>query len=101
MSDGAITFDRPIRLYTPLGFPLIDELPDLSILSLFLSDHDPRERGQVRYAVYNLASSPNVQDVSSFIRNRGLSGVFVGNWMLVAEWRDVPMFLGDRNEVSE
>ena len=54
----------------------------------------------MRYAVYDFAGSQNVQDVSAFIRNKGFSDTFAGNWMLVAEWRDVPMFPGNREEVS-
>ena len=54
----------------------------------------------MRYAVYDFAGSQNVQDVSAFIRNKGFSDTFTGNWMLVAEWRDVPMFPGNREEVS-
>lgn len=98
LSDGAITFDRPIRLYTPLQFPLRNRLFDLQIVSVFLADHDPRESGQVRYAVATGTASQNVQAVSSFIRNKGFSDDFNGNWMLVAEWRDVPEYPGTKQE---
>ena len=33
-----------------------------------------------------------MKNVSMFIKNRGFSGNFTGNWMLVAEWRDVPRY---------
>jgi hypothetical protein len=79
---------------------LLDGLADLVLLAPFLADHDARERGRIRYSVYERASSPNVRSVSSFIRNKGFSEDFAGNWMLVAEWRDIPVFPGNRDEVS-
>jgi len=95
LSDGAITFDRPTRLYRPLQFPLRN---NLQIASVFLADHDPRESGRVRYAVFSGASSRNVDTVSSFIRNKGFSNDFKGTWMVVAEWREVPEYDGANPE---
>ena len=69
----------------------------------FLADHDPRQRGQVRYKVYDSSAQENVAAVSSFVRRGGHSSEsFVGTWMIVAEWRDVPMFPGtDLNTVRK
>ena len=66
----------------------------------FLADHDPREVGNVKYKVYDMNSLGGMDTVSSFIRNSTSSDNFIGNWMLVAEWRDVPMFRGDISIVS-
>ena len=98
LSDGAITFDRPIRLHVPLEFPL---QADLQILSVFLANHDSRVTGLISYAVYTSAKSQNVQIASSFIKEKGFSGDFTGTWMLVAEWNGIPMYPGKQlNTVS-
>jgi hypothetical protein len=97
LSDGAIIFDKPFPLSTPLTFPLTFT----QIVAPFLADHNARRTGaMVRYRVHDSTSS-EVRRVSSFIRNRGFSGRFIGNWMLVAEWRNVPMHEGfDSRRVS-
>ena len=97
LSDGAIVFDRPISLYQPQQFPA-EGFGGLQILAPFLADHDPRDRGAVRYQVYNGATE-EVKTVSEFIRNRNVDSTFDGTWMLVTEWRDVPMFGGDQEIV--
>ena len=48
--------------------------------------------------MYTGAMTPHVETVSTFIKNRGFSGTFTGNWMLVAEWRDVPRYPAISNE---
>lgn len=37
--------------------------------------------------------------VSSYIKNGGFSEDFSGHWMLVAEWKNVPMYPGDRPDI--
>ena len=103
LSDGAITFDRPVRLSRAVDFPLEGKLQNLQIISLFLTNHDPRSVGLVRYRTYSGAAfSRDVQTVSRFLRNKGFSEGFAGNWMLVAEWRDVSAYpaMGEDDEVS-
>ena len=96
MSDGAIT-NRPISLSTPLTFPLDS---DLQIVAPFLTDHATIP-GSVRYRVYT-GVTDEVMMVSNFTKNMGFPGDFVGNWMLVAEWRNLPgSYPGaDRTNVS-
>ena len=66
----------------------------------FLADHNPQAGGSVRYKVYDMNSLNGMDTVSSFIRNSTTSENFQGNWMLAAEWRDIPMFGGDATIVS-
>ena len=87
----------PIRLYQSRRFPLEESI---QILSVFLSDHDARTQGQIRYRVYNEPSAPEVKVASTFLRNKGFSEYFEGSWMIVAEWRDVPQFGTDFSAVS-
>ena len=94
LSEGAIMFDSPLTLYTPQQHPLEGFLARFQIASVFHADHDPRSSGTVRYRVFTMASDP-VLRVSQFIRNRNISESFMGTWMLLVEWRDVPEFLGD------
>ena len=80
-----------------MRFPLSKSI---QILSVFLSDHDARTQGEIRYRVYNEPLAPEVKDASAFLRNKGFSTDFEGSWMMVAEWRDVPQFGTDFNRVS-
>ena len=91
LSDGAIVFDRPIKLYDPITFPLEGELAGFQVVAPFLADHDPRLFGSVRYKVYSNPNQ-NMKLVSEFIRNKNYSSDFDGTWMLVAEWKDVPQY---------
>ena len=97
LSDGAITFDRGVRLNTPQMYPLEGDFSSLQVVSVFLADHDPRSGGSVRYRV-DRNTTEDVKTVSEFIRNQNVSTSFEGVWMLVAEWKDVPMF-GNNNQV--
>ena len=45
-------------------------------------------RGSVKYRVYT-GTADEVVAVSNFTRSMGYPGDFVGNWMLVAEWRNL------------
>ena len=54
----------------------------------------------MKYKVYDMNSLDGMDTVSSFIRNSNTSDNFQGNWMLAAEWRDVPMFGGNISIVS-
>ncbi len=100
LSDGAITFDRPIALYQPMTFPLEGDLVNFQLVAPFLADHDPRKFGLVRYKVYSRPNE-NTRVVSEFIKNKNFSSNFVGTWMLVAEWYRVPLYpASDANIVS-
>lgn len=66
----------------------------------FLADH-ATVTGTVRYKVYTGATNQVIRRVGSFVRNRGFPGDFAGNWMLVVEWRNLPMYPGsDTSRVS-
>ena len=98
LSDGAIVFDRKERLYQPQTFPS----PNRQIVAPFLTDHDPRSNGRVHYKVYN-EPTRNMEMVETFLKHRNAtSAEFTGSWMLVAEWKDVPMSPATEptNEVS-
>lgn len=87
MSDGAITFDTPLKLTSsiPLNFPQ----SRFQMVAPFLADY-ATVPGTVRYRVYTGVSDQEIiRRVSSFVRNRGFPGEFVGHWMLVVEWRNL------------
>jgi hypothetical protein len=66
---------------------------------VFLANHDSRITGLVNYIAYSSSSFDNVQIASSFIKNKGFSKDFIGNWMMVAEWKGVPMYPGKQMDI--
>ena len=54
--------------------------------------------GDVSYQVYS-SGSPLLDTVNAFICDEK-NFDFNGNWMLLAEWNDVPLFVGPVSEVS-
>ena len=56
----------------------------------FWVEHNARVDGQVSYEVHNSSNSnPILHQVSLFI-NRKLNNDFLGSWMIIGEWRDIP-----------
>ncbi len=73
--------------FTPSLFP--EELP--FSVAPFWADIDISSGGEIRYEVHTSASNTSfLATVSSFITAETES-VFMGEWMLVAEWREVPL----------
>ena len=57
----------------------------------FWVKHNARVDGQVSCEVHNNSSNsdPILHQVSLFI-NRKLNNDFLGKWMIIGEWRDIP-----------
>ena len=67
-----------------------------SFVAPYWVDNDPSSGGIISYEVHT-ASNPLLSQVSQYVsNNRGSQ--FCGTWMLVADWRDVPVF--DESGVS-
>lgn len=88
------------------GVPDIDSSPSLfpSELSFavapFWADVDISNGvGEIRYEVHNASSDPVIAEVSAFVSQQQQT-VFQGEWLLVAEWRDVPEFGENTSLVS-
>lgn len=89
-----------LRLYEVNSFPLQCSDDQVQVLAVFLTDHDARVNGTISYKVYT-RSNMNMDTVSTFIQSNRGSTNFMGTWMIVVEWRDVPRYLGnDPKEVS-
>ena len=71
---------------------------DGNLIAVFLSDHDARFSGSIRYKTYD-SDSKNLDTVSRFVQSRQ-NVTFKGTWMIIAEWRDVPQYRSSINEVS-
>ena len=72
------------------------------IVAPFWADHDTSVGGQVSFEVHNSSSgTPTalLTRVNAYIRQQ-LQTDFRGTWMLIAEWREVPYFLGVNTTVS-
>ena len=61
------------------------------LVAPFWDDIVTTNRGKISYKVFTGTSHTLIQRVSSFVTYK-MNGTFSGNWMLVAEWRDVAEF---------
>ena len=93
-TNGIISFSRPFTYHSPSLFPGSSFYN--FIIAPFWTDNDiSRGVGQVSYWVYdNETESESIDFVSTFISQQE-QVEFSGTWMLTAEWRDVPEYLGN------
>ena len=70
------------------------------IVAPFLSNIDTNMDGEIAYEVHSNTSSPGVlAQYSSFIRLRE-DAAFYGTWMIIAEWKKIPLFAQSSEMVS-
>ena len=95
-TNGIISFSRPFPYHSPHLFPGSSFYQFL--VAPFWTDNDISNGvGSVFYQVHDIMTE-SLNWVSSFISQRQQVR-FNGNWMLVAEWRNVPKYLGDTSIV--
>ena len=89
ITNGYFSLDAQFVSYIPHRFPLVDQY----LLAPFWSDVDITNGvGTIQYEVHSRTTGGTpLQDVSEFISNEG-NVVFEAEWMLVAEWREVPQW---------
>ena len=98
-TNGIISFGRPFSSHSPHLFPGTSFYNYL--VAPFWTDTDITEGvGEVSYLVYDKSQSESLSWVSTYISQQQQIS-FTGTWMLVAEWRDVPEYLGDTSIVSD
>lgn len=67
----------------------------------FWTDSDISEGvGEVSYQVYDNSQSESLSWVSTYVSQQQQIN-FIGTWMLVAEWRDVPKHQGELTTVGD
>lgn len=98
-SNGFFTFDNKVTYTRPQLFS--PSSPTTSIVAPFWANNDISTRvGSVSYEVHNSqASSDYIDSVSAFISWQQQIK-FKGNWMILAEWKDVPGNNGSLDNVS-
>ena len=90
-------FDHALRSWTPYLFPGSGQN---SLAAPFFTDIDISEGvGHIRYEIHTNASSEYLLSVSTLI-NEHMGTEFSGEWLMIAEWRDVPAFGQSLNIVS-
>ena len=96
-TNGIISFSRAFPYHSPHFFPGTSFYNFL--VAPFWTDNDISSGiGSVSYQVHDSATE-SLTWVSSFItQNHQIR--FNGNWMLVAEWRNVPQYHGDAGIVN-
>ena len=88
-TNGYIVFGRPLRFCCPNG-PLTISSPNY-IIAPFWSDADPRQFGLVRYSVFEGSNSTEIQRISD-ATSALIGSDFVGTWMMIVDWVEVPQF---------
>ncbi len=82
------SFGRDGTFSSPVVFP--GTSTSNYLVAPFWARHDISTIGEVSYEVHN-NSTGLLSIVSNFIRQEE-NNAFVGTWMVVAEWRDIPQF---------
>jgi hypothetical protein len=91
-TNGILSFARPFPYHSPHLFPGTSFYNFL--IAPFWSDNDIRRGiGEVSYWVHS-GQSDSLTFVSTYISQQE-QVKFNGTWMLAAEWRNVPEYLGN------
>ena len=71
------------------------------IVAPFWANNDISSRvGHISYEVHTSETSPEILSlISAFVKQQQQIN-FSGNWMLVAEWNNVPQYGGSSSDVS-
>ena len=95
-SNGIISFSRPFPYHSPHLFPGTSFYSFL--VAPFWTDNGISNGiGSVSYQVHD-STTESLNWVSSYISQHQQIR-FTGNWMLVAEWSNVPKYRGNRSIV--
>ena len=94
-TNGIISMEYPFTCFDPVLFPYYYSV---YLVAPFWADVDIYEGvGNISYQVYS-TGSPLLDTVSTIISDEE-NITFIGHWMLVAEWNNVPEFGSSRNKV--
>ena len=92
-----LSFGRPFPQHSPHLFPETSFYNYL--VAPFWTDNDiTRGVGEVSYQVYEDSEMESLSWVSTYISQQQQAD-FRATWMLVAEWRNVPEYLGEEDSV--
>jgi hypothetical protein len=91
-TNGLISFGRSFEESTPELFPSTN--PDTFwryLVAPFWADFNSANGGSVSYAIYTSENSGSLlSNVSQLIQSETSDGDFVGSWMLVGYWENLP-----------
>ena len=91
-------FDRRLSLYAPYLFPGSGLH---SIVAPFFTDTDISGGvGRIRYEIHTNATSQHLLSNVNNLINEHMGTEFSGEWLLIAEWNDVPAFAQPLDNVS-
>ena len=97
-TNGYFVFDRELTTFTPYLFPGSGLS---SIVAPFFTDIDVSGGvGQIKYEIHNTATSEHLLTNVSNLINEHVGAEFSGEWLLIAEWKDVPAFGQSLDNVS-
>ena len=93
-TNGYFSFDKGFYSYN-----FVQLSGNYSIVAPFFTDIDITIGGNISFQVYTrMNGSEELGNVSQAINDKE-GTFFSGTWMVVAQWREVPRFLGFRAEV--
>ena len=97
-TNGYFVFDHELTSHRPY---LFDGFDTHSLVAPFFTDIDiSRGVGQIRYEIHTTATSEYLLSNVSKLINEHTGKTFSGEWLLIAEWRDVPAYSRSTDIVS-
>lgn len=88
-TNGYFAFEREMMICCVTSFDSADSYN--YIVAPFLSDIDTSTKGEISYEVHTTKSSPQViSRYNEFVRLKDKND-FIGTWMIIAEWKRVPL----------
>ena len=88
-TNGYFAFDREMSSCCITSFDSVDSYN--YIVAPFLSDIDTSTTGEISYEIHTTNNSPEViSRYNEFVRSKDESK-FIGTWMIIAEWKRVPL----------
>ena len=98
-TNGYFAFDQALTIHVPYLFPGSGLY---SLVAPFFTDIDiSRGVGQIRYEIHTTATSEYLLSNVSTLINEHMGMEFNGEWLLIAEWRDVPAYGQSLDIVSQ
>ena len=88
-TNGYFSFDREMTSCCVTTFENVDSYN--YIVAPFLADIDTSIKGEISYEIHTTNTSPEViSHYNKFVRSKDESE-FTGTWMIIAEWKRVPL----------
>ena len=88
-SNGLISFRRPVTEGHPVLFPGSSQYRNL--VAPFWAKHNTSYSGHIAYEIHTLSNGTALMSTINTYINTKLDNNFKGTWLLLVEWKDIPL----------